>query len=110
MSRDRTQTAWRAAIDWWGSSSWCGRVLKLSHRTLAPLSFASHVIALGSIFTGALLSLERTVLSDSGPSDASVADSSPDRLAIMLSHAGAWEEEYSASVEQIDGELPGLCP
>lgn len=74
-----------------------------SHRTPAPLSFPPHAIAIGAIYTAALLSLETTLLP--------VAD---DLLSGELSGAvgivrkfgdkGSWEDDYAADADEIDGE------
>ncbi|EIN12726.1 cyclin-like protein [Punctularia strigosozonata HHB-11173 SS5] len=75
-----TKLTWRLAVD--------------CHRTLMPLRYPPHVIALGSFYTAALLSsFERA------PSDF-VAEAT--RIVNTLNRAGPWQNQFRADVYDID--------
>lgn len=77
MSKEAIQQAWRVAVD--------------AHRTPAPLSYPPHIIALGALYTSALLSSEST-----SPHD------STDPVVAKLGSPGPWEEDYSAPADAVD--------
>lgn len=71
------QQAWRVAVD--------------AHRTPAPLSYPPHIVALGALYTSALLSSESTAPHDN-----------PDPLVAKLGSPGPWEDEYAAAADAVD--------
>lgn len=90
---DAVRAAWRVAVD--------------CHRTPAPLSYPPHVIALGSIYTSALLARENTAPHGGEDGDAARGDdrgdsASDDGIIRLLGTEGAWEKEYNASVGAVD--------
>lgn len=64
----------------------------LCHRTLAPLSYPPHVIALGALYAASLLS-----------SSNSAPHANPSGVIATLGASGHWESEYSATVDSVDG-------
>ncbi|EIW66801.1 hypothetical protein TREMEDRAFT_34483 [Tremella mesenterica DSM 1558] len=92
LDRKACKAAWSIAVD--------------CHRTPAPLSFPPHLIALGSIYVAALLSLESPVpLSNSDTENRPVVESGTWEYVVeTLSKLGSWEEEFFASANQVDGE------
>ncbi|KAL1667449.1 cyclin-like protein [Schizophyllum commune] len=81
-SKNVAQLAWRLSID--------------SHRTLIPLQYPPHTVAMGSIYVAALLSsFEQTQEDDSG------ATSSHD-IAQMLHEHGAWEASFQCQVDDLE--------
>lgn len=79
-----------------------------SYRTPAPLSYPPHIIALGSIYTAALLTMES--LSFETPE---IMDQTrtPRWIVELLGNTGSWEEDYVAGVTHVDGQsfrLPTL--
>jgi CTD kinase subunit beta len=89
--------AWRLAVD--------------AQRTLAPLVYPPHEIALACLYVGAFLaSLHETLsqnVSTSARTEASVATGArtrtPPEIAMILSTSGFWEEQFHAYAEDIDG-------
>ncbi|BEI92712.1 uncharacterized protein CcaverHIS019_0503400 [Cutaneotrichosporon cavernicola] len=76
LPADEVRSAWRVAVD--------------AHRTFAPLSYPPHVIALGSIYTSALLASESTC-------PHSRKDST-----LILGSEGPWQNQYSATAGAVD--------
>lgn len=88
---ESVRAAWRVAVD--------------CHRTPAPLSYPPHVIALGSIYAGALLGRERTTPHDSAQGEKAQEQGGKDehaRIIALLGADGAWEAQYSASAGAVD--------
>ncbi|THH20115.1 hypothetical protein EW146_g1210 [Bondarzewia mesenterica] len=82
-SKKLTKLAWRLTMD--------------SHRTLVPLQFPPHVIAIACIYLAALLSsFER------GQSQARPDIVSDHELAKMLGEHGHWERKFQAQVEDLE--------
>ncbi|KZV84011.1 cyclin-like protein, partial [Exidia glandulosa HHB12029] len=81
-SRDLVGLAWRIAVD--------------SHRTLAPLMYPPHVIALASLRMAALLSTSSSTSSSPAPEAASVS------VATMLSAPGDWEKQHRVSLADLE--------
>lgn len=74
-----------------------------SHRTPAPLSYPPHAIAIGAIYTAALLSLETTLLPVADdPSSGELTGA----VGILrkFGNKGSWEDDYAANADEIDGE------
>ena len=71
----------------------------LSNRTLAPLQFPPHVIAIACLFLASLLdSFEKP------PPDGDMeGHTSSHDLVKLLGDHGKWEETYQARVEDIEG-------
>lgn len=68
-----------------------------SHRTLVPIQFPPHVVALGGLYSAALLaSFERIT---------SPGDSSSFHIVKILSTRGGWETKFQARVEDLEGEF-----
>ncbi|WVQ74532.1 hypothetical protein IAR50_004133 [Cryptococcus sp. DSM 104548] len=85
LSKPLCSDAWRVAID--------------CHRTQAPLSYPPHIIALGSTYAAALLISESTSSEESPPSE---YKKSVLWVVDLLGNEGSWEDEYLASVGQVD--------
>ncbi|ORY29517.1 cyclin-like protein [Naematelia encephala] len=94
LPKEVVEVVWRVSVD--------------CYRTPAPLSFPPHIIALGSMYTAALLSLESTSPSLLDSSSASISNPSAAaaveyrRLVDLLGNSGDWETEYSATAASID--------
>lgn len=79
-----------------------------SYRTPAPLSYPPHIIALGSIYTAALLTMESLSLETAEIMDQT---RTPRGIVELLGNTGSWEEDYVAGVTHVDGQsfrLPSL--
>lgn len=85
LSKDFCKICWKVAVD--------------SYRTPAPLSYPPHIIALGSIYTAALLTMES--LSFETPE---IMDQTrtPRWIVELLGNTGSWEEDYVAGVTHVD--------
>lgn len=82
--------------------------MRPSHRTPAPLSYPPHAIAIGAIYTAALLSLETTLLPvaddpSSGELSGAVAGAGAVELVRRFGNKGSWEDDYAANADEIDG-------
>lgn len=78
-----TKLAWRLAID--------------SHRTLIPIQYPPHVVALGSLYVGALLSsFEQPMAPERSGYNSS------HQIAAILSKRGEWELKFHAQVEDLE--------
>jgi len=78
-----TKLAWRLAID--------------SHRTLVPIQYPPHVVALASLYVAALLcSFEQPIISGRPGSN------SGHQIAAILSKRGQWEHKFQAQVEDLE--------
>ncbi|KAL5519762.1 hypothetical protein ACEPAG_1422 [Sanghuangporus baumii] len=88
-SKSLTRFAWRLAVD--------------SNRTLAPLQYPPHVVALACIYLAALL---WTFEQPQPPSVEGVASGSGTRtaseLVTLLGDHGEWEKTYKACVEDLE--------
>ncbi|KAF8627408.1 hypothetical protein AX17_006223 [Amanita inopinata Kibby_2008] len=82
-----TKLAWRLAID--------------SHKTLLPLQYPPHTMAIGSIYVAALLSTfeQSTLLSGEVPKDCRTAHD----IVALLSKRGDWERQYQSQIEDLEG-------
>ncbi|WVO13237.1 hypothetical protein L204_100850 [Cryptococcus depauperatus] len=85
LSKDVCRDSWRVAVD--------------CYRTPAPLSYPPHIIALGSIYTAALLVLESPSLEIQTPEN---NERSPAWVVQMFGHPGEWESRLVANVGHID--------
>ncbi|KAF8333429.1 cyclin-like protein [Cantharellus anzutake] len=84
VGKHLTKLAWRLAID--------------SHRTMAPLQYPPHVIALASIFLAALLDLRESVhLFPTEPEDRSSQE-----IVEMLAEKGQWEQKFHAQTQDLE--------
>ncbi|KAH8109802.1 cyclin-like protein [Phellopilus nigrolimitatus] len=83
-SKKLTKLAWRLAVD--------------SSRTLAPLQYPPHVVALACIYLAALLSS----FEQPAPIDIAPDEHSDHELAKTLGHRGDWESTYKACVEDLE--------
>lgn len=72
-----------------------------SHRTMTPLLFPPHVIAVASIYLAAKLD---TVDNPSG-TPSSDAQRTSAEVAEILGNHGAWEQRYKAEVQDLEGQL-----
>ncbi|KAL4072990.1 cyclin-like protein [Scleroderma yunnanense] len=82
VSKKLIKFAWRLTVD--------------SHRTLVPLMYPPNTVALGCIYTAALLSMmESSSSSDTG-------DVSDCRIANLLKEKGDWEHTYMAEAEDLE--------
>jgi CTD kinase subunit beta len=88
--------AWRLAVD--------------AQRTLAPLVYPPHEIALASLYVAAFLAPLQGIMADRKavpPGDSQTAAEatarSPQEIATLLSTSGYWEQQYHAYAEDIDG-------
>ncbi|TRM64209.1 cyclin-like protein [Schizophyllum amplum] len=77
------QLAWRLAVD--------------SHRTLIPLQYPPHTVALGSIYVAALLSSFEQPHEEEHPDTTSSHD-----IAQMLHEHGAWEASFQCQVDDLE--------
>ncbi|KAL1727158.1 cyclin-like protein [Schizophyllum commune] len=82
-SKKVAQLAWRLSID--------------SHRTLIPLQYPPHTVAMGSIYVAALLSSFEQAQDD----DSAGVTSSHD-IAQMLHEHGAWEASFQCQVDDLE--------
>ncbi|KDQ11147.1 hypothetical protein BOTBODRAFT_163206 [Botryobasidium botryosum FD-172 SS1] len=82
-TKDLVKLAWRLAID--------------SHRTVAPLEFPPHTIALASIYLAALL----TSFEVGGASPVPDGTRSSHEIAAILGSNGDWESKYHAHVREL---------
>ena len=69
-----------------------------SHRTLLPLQYPPHTIALGSLYVAALLSSFELPPEQGTPGQRSSAE-----LARMLNKHGDWEEQFQFQAEDLEG-------
>ncbi|ELU38263.1 hypothetical protein AG1IA_07724 [Rhizoctonia solani AG-1 IA] len=91
-SKDLAKLAWRLSID--------------SNRTLVPLQFPPHTIALGCIYLAALL----MSADPNGPATSPTQDSrensfrgdDPSMIVAKLAHPGEWETKFYSRVEQLE--------
>ncbi|CAK5269903.1 unnamed protein product [Mycena citricolor] len=78
-----TKLAWRLTLD--------------CHRTLVPIQYPPHVVALAAIYTAALLlSFEQPAVREDD------ATKSPHEVAELLGANGSWEEKYQAQVDDLE--------
>ncbi|KAF7314439.1 Cyclin N-terminal domain-containing protein [Mycena kentingensis (nom. inval.)] len=82
-SKKLTKLAWRLTID--------------CHRTLVPLQFPPHIVALAGIYTAALLT------SFEQPHPGEGEDKCAHEIAEMLGQKGSWEDEYQAEANDLEG-------
>ena len=69
-----------------------------SHRTLIPIQYPPHVVALGSLYVGALLSsFEQPMAPERSGYNSS------HQIAAILSKRGEWELKFHAQVEDLEG-------
>ncbi|KAF8631401.1 hypothetical protein AX15_002409 [Amanita polypyramis BW_CC] len=81
-----TKLAWRIAID--------------SHKTLLPVQYPPHTIALGSIYVAALLSSFELPVPP--PEEVPEGCRAPHDIALLLGNRGDWEKKYQAQVEDLE--------
>ncbi|ESK95768.1 cyclin ctk2 [Moniliophthora roreri MCA 2997] len=81
VDKKLTKLAWRLAID--------------SHRTLVPIQYPPHTVALGSIYVAALLS---SLESDPNSSEAKNGQ----EIAQLLKQHGPWEARFHSHVEDLE--------
>jgi len=70
----------------------------LSYRTLLPLQYPPHTIALGSLYVAALLSSF-----DQPPSAGNAGFRSPHEVGEILKKHGDWEKKFKSQVEDLEG-------
>jgi len=78
-----TKLAWRLAID--------------SHRTLVPIQYPPHVVALGGLYVAALLSSFEQPMAAERP-----GYKTSHQIAAILSRRGEWEQKFQAQVEDLE--------
>ncbi|KAF7985578.1 hypothetical protein HWV62_3859 [Athelia sp. TMB] len=78
-----TKLAWRLASD--------------SHRTLVPLQYPPHVVALGGLYVAALLSSFEQPMTAELP-----GYNSSHQISAILSKRGDWEDKFHARVEDLE--------
>ncbi|KAK7030757.1 cyclin N-terminal domain-containing protein [Favolaschia claudopus] len=82
-SKKLTKLAWRLTID--------------CHRTLVPIQYPPHIVALANLYVAALLSsFEQPIASDPGTR-------TPHEIAAILGKNGDWESKYQAQVDDLEG-------
>jgi len=81
-----TKLAWRIAID--------------NHRTLVPVRYPPHALALGSIYIAALLLSFELPLPR--PEDVPEGCRSAHDIAVILGNRGSWEKKYHSQVEDLE--------
>jgi CTD kinase subunit beta len=93
--------AWRLAIDWCVNFFLTATFSDggYSHRTLVPLKYPPHVVALGSIYVASLLSSF-----EQPPSPEQSGYRSSHEIAATLSE-GQWEQDFQSQVEDLEGIL-----
>src|SRR5882762_11564338 len=69
-----------------------------SHRTLLPIQYPPHVVALGSLYTAALLSSFEQPMAPERP-----GYNTSHQIAAILSKRGEWEIKFQAQVEDLEG-------
>jgi CTD kinase subunit beta len=94
-SKSLVKLAWRLAVD--------------AQRTLAPLVYPPHEIALASLYVASMLATHIPLLSQhdtSNESDMSNVTQTrpPPEIASMLARSGSWEAQFHATAADIDGE------
>ncbi|KAK7056895.1 RNA polymerase II C-terminal domain kinase beta subunit [Paramarasmius palmivorus] len=82
VDKKLTKLAWRLAID--------------SHRTLVPIQYPPHTVALGSLYVAALLSSF-----ESDPNSPEARNGH--EIAQLLRQNGSWEKKFQSHVEDIEG-------
>lgn len=88
-SKHLTKFAWRLTVD--------------SHRTLVPLQYPPHVVALGCLYLAALLtSFEQT------PEPEQPDHISPQQFTELLGRGGEWENKFQARIGDLEGTFPSL--
>jgi CTD kinase subunit beta len=70
----------------------------VSYRTLVPLQYPPHVVAIGSLYVASLLSSFEQPTSPQRPGHRSSHE-----IAAILSNGGPWERDFQAKVEDLDG-------
>ncbi|KAJ7761577.1 cyclin-like protein [Mycena maculata] len=83
-SKKLTKLAWRLTID--------------CHRTLIPIQYPPHIVALAGLYVAALLSSfgQPVTPDDSG-------SRTPHEIAEILGKNGDWEQKYQAQVDDLEG-------
>ncbi|KAJ6508686.1 cyclin-like protein [Mycena sanguinolenta] len=83
-SKKMTKLAWRLTID--------------CHRTLVPIQYPPHIVALANLYLAALLSSfeQPAIPEDSGTH-------TPHEIAEILGKNGDWEQKYQAQVDDLEG-------
>ncbi|KII90962.1 hypothetical protein PLICRDRAFT_551362 [Plicaturopsis crispa FD-325 SS-3] len=82
-SKKLTKLAWRLAVD--------------SYRTLTPIKYPPHVVALGGLFIASLLSSFEQPKTDEPPGYRSSHE-----IAEELSMRGSWESKFQAQIEDLE--------
>lgn len=72
-----------------------------SHRTLLPIQYPPHTIALGSIYVAALLS---SFEQPASPTREGFRTSG--NIASSLGKRGDWEKKFQSQVEDLEGKFP----
>ena len=73
----------------------------LSHRTLVPIQYPPHVVALGGLYVAALLSSFEQPMAGERP-----GYKTSHQIAAILSRRGEWERKFQAQVEDLEGVYP----
>ncbi|EGN92198.1 hypothetical protein SERLA73DRAFT_191446 [Serpula lacrymans var. lacrymans S7.3] len=82
-SKKMIKLAWRLTVD--------------SHRTLVPIQYPPHVVALGCLYTASLLSsIDPSLL----PDQSSANDGT--KISGILGKKGGWEQKFVAQVEDLE--------
>ncbi|KAG8844521.1 hypothetical protein FRB96_003023 [Tulasnella sp. 330] len=84
-SKDLTKLAWHLAVD--------------SHRTLIPLQYPPHTIALACVYLAALLASFETQATPMMDTDRSLTSH---EICAVLSDHGLWEKQFNAQVEDLE--------
>ncbi|KAG9000701.1 hypothetical protein FRB94_005208 [Tulasnella sp. JGI-2019a] len=90
-SKELTKIAWHLAVD--------------SHRTLIPLQYPPHTIALACVYLAALLSSFETPATPVMDIDRSLTSH---EICIILCDHGAWEKKFNAQVEDLEDIVHSL--
>jgi len=90
-SKDLTKIAWHLAVD--------------SHRTLIPLQYPPHTIALACVYLAALLTSFDTPATPRSDGDPYVASH---EISAILGDHGSWEKKFNAHVEDLEDIVHAL--
>ncbi|KAJ7708526.1 cyclin-like protein [Mycena metata] len=86
-SKQLTKLAWRLTID--------------CHRTLVPIQYPPHIVALANLYVAALLSSFEQPEPSRHQDDAAGAQT-PHQIAAQLGRNGWWEQKYQAQVDDLE--------
>jgi hypothetical protein len=94
--------AWRLTIDWY-VAAFCSNgstvsTTLYSHRTLVPIMYPPNTVALGCLYTSALLLTSET------PPPSNPIDDSARHIVSLLKEKAAWEQTHMVEAEDLQGQ------